>query len=244
MEVGIPISFLAGILSFLSPCVLPLILPYISLISGISISNIKSGEIGGKERIKIILSTIYFILGFTLVFIVFGVIAGQVGGVLITIKEVAARIAGIIIAIFGLHLLGILKIPFLDYEKRISNFSPDKANFVTSFIMGLLFAFGWTPCIGPILGAIVGIAFYSGNASYGALLLGIYSLGLALPFLVIATFIDYSVKIISKFKKTVKLIEITSGIILIFIGIALITNTLGMISGWILDLFPFLSKLG
>ncbi|MGC8766443.1 MAG: cytochrome c biogenesis CcdA family protein [Brevinematia bacterium] len=244
MEVGIMVAFFAGILSFLSPCILPLILPYISLISGISLSSIKSGEIGKKERLKVILSTIYFILGFTLIFIIFGIIAGQIGGILITIKDILARVAGVIIIIFGLHLLGILKIPFLDYEKRVGNFSYNKTSFITAFVMGLLFAFGWTPCIGPILGTIVGIAFYSGNATQGAILLSIYSLGLALPFLIVAVFIDHSINLISRFRKTTKFIEVTSGVILIFIGVALATNTLGIISGWISDLFPFLVKLG
>lgn len=244
MEVGIPIAFLAGLLSFLSPCILPLVLPYISLISGVSISSIKAGSVGKGERVRIIISTFYFVIGFTVVFIVFGVVAGQVGGFLVSLKDILSRVAGVTIVIFGLHLLGILKIPFLDYEKRINNFSPDKSNFFTSFVMGLLFAFGWTPCIGPILGSIVGIAFYGGNVYYGALLLGVYSLGLAIPFFVVSIFVDSAVSIISSAKKLVRFVEIFSGIILVLVGIALITNTLGIISGIILEIFPFLGKLG
>lgn len=244
MEVAIPIAFLAGVLSFLSPCILPLILPYISLISGVSISSIKSGVVGVNERVKIVISTFYFVIGFTFVFIVFGVVAGQVGGFLVSLKDVLGRVAGVIIVLFGLHLLGILKIPFLDYEKRISSFSPDKANFFTSFVMGLLFAFGWTPCIGPILGAIIGIAFYGGDVAYGALLLGVYSLGLAIPFFIVSIFVDSAVSIIYSARKLVRIVEISSGVILILIGLALITNTLGIVSGFILDLFPFLGTLG
>lgn len=244
MEIGIPLAFIAGFLSFLSPCILPLILPYISLISGVSVASIKSGVIGSKERLRIILSTLYFIVGFTIVFIVFGIIAGQVGGVLVSVKEIFSRVAGVIIIIFGLHLLGILKIRFLDYEKRFGNFSTENTNFWTSFVMGVLFAFGWTPCIGPILGGIVSIAFYSGNVVYGGVLLGVYSIGLSLPFFIVSFFIDSAILVLAKLKKIVKFVEITSGVILILLGLALLTNTLGAISGYIIDIFPFLKSIG
>lgn len=244
MEVGIPIALVAGLLSFLSPCILPLILPYISLISGISISSIKEGQISSRDRLIIILSTLFFIIGFTIVFIVFGIIAGQFGGVLADAKNILSKIAGAIIIIFGLHILGIIRIPFLDYEARIRNFPTQRIRFLTAFVMGLLFAFGWTPCIGPILGSIIGIAFYGGNTTYGAVLLGVYSIGLAIPFFIVAIFINSAVSLIAKLRNVVKFVEIASGIILILVGIALITDTLGVISGYLLDLFPFLGSLG
>lgn len=244
MEVGIPIALIAGLLSFISPCILPLILPYISLISGISISTIKEGQITSKDRLTIILSTLFFVIGFTIVFIVFGVVAGQFGGILAEAKNILSKVAGAIIIIFGLHILGIIRIPFLDYEARIKNFPTQRANFLTAFIMGLLFAFGWTPCIGPILGSIIGIAFYEGNTTYGAILLSVYSIGLAIPFFIVAIFINSAVSLIAKLKNVVRFVEIVSGIILILIGIALITDFLGVISGYLLDLFPFLGNLG
>jgi len=151
MDITIPIAFLAGVLSFLSPCVLPLVLPYISYISGVSISALKGGEIKGSERIRVILSTLYFILGFSIVFITFGVIAGQIGGVLVNIKEWIGRIGGVIIIILGLHMVGIIRIPFLDYEKR-ADMSNLKGGYLVSLLIGMAFAFGWTPCIGPLLG--------------------------------------------------------------------------------------------
>ncbi len=244
MEIGISIAFIAGILSFLSPCILPLVLPYISIISGISISEIKMKQIGIKEKIKITKSTLYFIIGFTLVFIMFGIIAGQVGGLLVSIKEILSRIAGIIVIILGLHIIGILKIPFLDYEKKFNNFVFEKNNFITAFVIGMTFAFGWTPCIGPILGGIISIAFYSGNTLYGGLLLGVYSLGLSIPFIIISIFIDSAIKILSNLRVVVRWVEIISGVILVLLGITLITNTLGTISNYILEIFPFLGKLG
>ncbi|MCX8029489.1 MAG: cytochrome c biogenesis protein CcdA [Brevinematales bacterium] len=244
VDIGILVAFVAGILSFLSPCILPLVLPYISFISGISVLNMKDKNITTRDRVLIILSTAYFVLGFTIVFLLFGIVAGQIGGILISIKDIMSRIAGIIILAFGLHLIGIIRISFLDYERRITSFTPEKSNFFTSFVMGLLFAFGWTPCIGPILGGITSIAFYSGNLIYGGVLLFVYSLGLSIPFLLVSIFINSAVSLISKLKKVVKVVEVTSGIILILIGLALVTDSLGIISGYLLDLFPFLGTLG
>ncbi|MFN4245819.1 MAG: cytochrome c biogenesis CcdA family protein [Brevinematia bacterium] len=243
MEISVIVAFFAGVLSFLSPCILPLVLPYISFISGISVYEIKLGKIDVRSRSKIVLSTLYFIIGFTLVFILFGIVAGYIGGVLISVKDLLSRIAGLVFIAFGVHLLGIFRIPFLDYEKRF-NISVSGGNFVTSMGIGMAFGFGWTPCIGPILGGILGIAFYSANTWYGALLLATYSLGLSIPFFIVSIFVNSALMILSKLKKLVKLVEIVSGIILILIGIVLLTGNLGLLANYILELFPFLLNLG
>jgi cytochrome c-type biogenesis protein len=243
MDITIPIAFLAGVLSFLSPCVLPLVLPYISYISGVSISALKGGEIKGSERIRVILSTLYFILGFSVVFITFGVVAGQIGGVLVNIKEWIGRIGGVIIIILGLHMVGIIRIPFLDYEKR-ADMSNLKGGYLVSLLIGMAFAFGWTPCIGPILGGIIGITIYEGNPILGAVLLGTYSLGLGLPFFLTSIFINVFVKLISKFKNAVRITEIVGGIIIILLGIILISSSISIISSFIIKVFPFLATFG
>lgn len=244
MEIGVILAFLAGILSFFSPCVLPLVIPYISLISGISVANIKSREIENRERTKIIFSTLCFVVGFTVVFILFGIVAGQVGGVLTPLKNTLSKIAGLIIIIFGLYLMGILKIPFLDYEKRIDILSSRRGGYLSAFLMGISFAFGWTPCVGPVLGGIIGIAFHSGNTVYGGVLLGVYSLGLSIPFFITSIFVNTAIRSMSKLKKTVSLIKISSGTILTLIGIAVATDSLGVVSNYIIELFPFLRGIG
>ncbi len=243
MDITIPIAFLAGVLSFFSPCVLPLVLPYISYISGVSISTLKSGEIKQNERLRVILSTLYFILGFSIVFITFGIIAGQLGGLLVNIKEWIGRIGGAIIIILGLHMIGIIRIPFLDYEKR-ANISNFEGGYLTSLLIGMAFAFGWTPCIGPILGGIIGIAVYEGNTILGATLLGIYSLGLGLPFFLTSIFVNAFVKLISKFKNAVRITEIVGGIIITLLGILLVSSSISIISSFIIKVFPFLATFG
>ncbi|MEN2998702.1 MAG: cytochrome c biogenesis protein CcdA [Brevinematia bacterium] len=237
MEVSIPIVFLAGLLSFLSPCVLPLVLPYISLISGISVSNIKQGKISVRDRVRIVISTLYFTIGFTIIFIVFGVIAGQVGEILSSVKEILSRVMGIIVLVFGLHIIGLLRIPFLEQEKRIGNFSSEKASFLTAFLMGVSFALGWTPCVGPILGTVVGIALHSGSMLYGGALLGVYSLGFSLPFFIISVFIESSVSMLSKARKALRAVGLISGGILVLVGILLITDTMETVSQYFIGIF-------
>jgi len=243
MGITASVAFLAGVLSFLSPCVLPLVLPYISYISGVSVSVLRSNELAKSERVKVILSTLYFILGFSVVFVLFGVIAGQIGGVLISFKDWIGRLGGVLIALLGLHMIGVIRIPFLDYEKRVdvSNYS---VGYLSSLFIGMLFAFGWTPCIGPILGGIVGVALYSGNALYGAFLLGMYSLGLGIPFFLTSLFVDYFIQFISKFKRAVRITEILGGIIILVMGILLLFSSISVVSSFIIKLFPFLSNLG
>jgi cytochrome c-type biogenesis protein len=204
------VSFIAGILSFLSPCVLPLVPIYFFYITGISAKEIEERSLDRKERIKIFINSLLFILGFALVFILIGAAAANLIGNIFANKWVNI-IAGIVIVIFGINIGGFIKFKIFQYEKRLN------LQNAGSFLLGVSFAFGWTPCIGPIFGAIVGMAATEPTKSITMMI--IYTLGLALPFLLMAIFTLWSIKFIQKAKKYMHLIEKFSGILLILVGI-------------------------
>jgi cytochrome c-type biogenesis protein len=204
------VSFIAGILSFLSPCVLPLVPIYFSYITGISAKEIEERSLDRKERIKIFINSLLFILGFALVFILIGAAAANLIGNIFANKWVNI-IAGIVIVIFGINIGGFIKFKIFQYEKRLN------LQNAGSFLLGVSFAFGWTPCIGPIFGAIVGMAATEPTKS--VIMMIIYSIGLALPFLLMAIFTLWSIKFLQKAKKYMFLIEKFSGILLILVGI-------------------------
>ena len=237
MILNLIIAFGAGLISFLSPCVLPLIPGYISYISGESL-----GEIVEKKK-KIILKTILFSLGFSLVFISFGATASFIGNLFLEYSNSLRIAAGIVIIIFSLQLIGILNLNFLNKEKRIytKNYSD---NLFFSIIVGVAFGFGWTPCIGPVLGSILALAATESSIGKGILLLSFYSLGLAIPFVLsgygISKFLEFS----KNFKKNIRLISISGGIILLITGILIITNKLQIIGYFLLEALPFLGNIG
>ena len=204
------VSFLAGILSFLSPCVLPLVPIYFFYITGISVAELQQRTLNKEEKFKIFINSVMFILGFSLVFILLGAAMANLIGNFFH-NKIFNIIAAIIIIIFGLHIGGFFKIKFLQYEKRLN------LQNVGSFLLGVSFALGWTPCIGPIFGTIVGIAATEPAKSIFMMIL--YTLGLALPFILMALFTVMSLKIIDKMKKYMGLIEKISGILLIIVGI-------------------------
>ena len=237
MILNLIIAFGAGLISFLSPCVLPLIPGYISYISGESL-----GEIVEKQK-KILLKTIVLSLGFSLVFISFGATASFIGNLLLEYSNSLRIAAGIVIIIFSLQLIGILNLNFLNKEKRIytKNYSD---NLFFPIIVGAAFGFGWTPCIGPVLGSILALAATESSIGKGILLLSFYSLGLAIPFVLsgygISKFLEFS----KNFKKNIRLISISGGIILLITGVLILTNKLQIIGYFLLEALPFLSNFG
>lgn len=230
------IAFGAGLISFLSPCVLPLIPGYISYISGSSIN-----ELLEKKNVNLI-PIILFTVGFSIVFIIFGAASTFLGQILLQNSFELRIVAGLVIIIFSLHIIGIINIKFLNYEKRIdTNIS---SNFFSPILIGMAFAFGWTPCIGPILGSILVLAATEESLSKGILLLSFYSFGLAIPFILSGYLIQRFLIFSKNFKKNIKLVSKIGGIILLITGILIITNQLQALGYYLLDIFPFLQKFG
>jgi cytochrome c-type biogenesis protein len=221
-NITIGIAFIAGILSFLSPCVLPLVPGYISLMSGVSIDGLKEGGSGGNARRAVILNSLAFNAGLSVIFLALGTTAGLVGASIISNPWVRG-IGGVIIILFGLQLIGLLKISTLYKDTRFfSNEKPRGA--LGSFTLGIAFAAGWTPCIGPILGGIIGLAAASGGWRSGLVLSAFYSAGLAIPFLVTGLGINQFLAFYGKFRKHLHKVEVVSGVVLIFVGLLVMTG--------------------
>ena len=231
------LAFGAGFISFLSQCVLPLIPGYISYISGESL-----GDIVEKQK-KVILKTVLFSLGFSLVFISFGATASLIGNILLENSNTLRIIAGIIIIIFSLQLIGILNLNFLNQEKRFQtkNYSN---NLFFPILVGAAFGFGWTPCIGPVLGSILTLAAVESSIGKGILLLSFYSLGLAIPFILSGYAISKFLAFSKNFRKNIKIVSITGGVILLITGILILTNKLQTLGYFILEAIPILGNLG
>ena len=230
------LAFGAGLISFLSPCVLPLIPGYISYISGSSIN-----ELVEKKNINI-LPIILFTLGFSIVFIIFGAASTFLGQVLLQNSYELRIIAGLIIIILSLHIIGVINIKFLNFEKRIETKTSN--NFFSPILIGMAFAFGWTPCIGPILGSILVLASTEESLGKGILLLSSYSIGLAIPF-ILSGYLMQKFLIFSKnFRKNIGKVSKIGGTILLITGILIITNQLQALGYYLLDLFPFLQNFG
>ena len=230
------IAFGAGLISFLSPCVLPLIPGYISYISGSSLN-----ELVEKKNINLV-PIVLFTVGFSIVFIIFGAASTFLGQVLLQNSYELRVLAGLIIVILSLHIIGVININFLNYEKRIqTNVSK---NFFSPILIGMAFAFGWTPCIGPILGSILVLASTEESLGRGILLLSFYSMGLAIPF-ILSGYLMQKFLIFSKnFKKNINKVSKIGGIILLITGVLIITNQLQALGYYLLDVFPFLQNFG
>lgn len=227
--VSFPAAFVAGLLSFFSPCVLPLIPAYFTFITGFSIEELTE-EYNSEIRKKVFLSTFLFVLGFSLVFILMGASASYLGGLMYTYKNLIRIIGGILIIILGIHLTGIIRIPGLDFEKRIA-LEKKPLHFLGTLIIGMAFGAGWSPCIGPLLGSILIIAGSQESVWQGVILLGIYSAGLAIPFIIISIFINFLLVFIKKASKVLKYVNIVAGMVLIVVGLILVGNKLYVFSG-------------
>ena len=234
--IELTIALGAGLISFLSPCVLPLIPGYISYISGSSIN-----ELVEKKNINLF-PIILFTVGFSIVFIIFGAASTFLGQIFLQNSFEFRIIAGLIIIILSLHIIGIFNIKFLNYEKRIqTNVSK---NFFSPILIGMAFAFGWTPCIGPILGSILVLAATEESLSRGILLLAFYSIGLAIPFIVSGYLIQKFLLFSKNFKKNINKVSKVGGIILLLTGILIITNQLQALGYYLLNVLPFLQNFG
>ncbi len=230
------VAFGAGLVSFLSPCVLPLIPGYISYISGQSLQNILE-----SKKINIF-SLILFCLGFSSVFVILGASASFIGKAFLQNSEILRIIAGIIIIIFSLQLIGLINIPYLNFEKRFD--AKESTNILFPYIIGLAFGFGWTPCIGPILGSILALASIEETLTRAILLLIFYSLGLAIPFVLSGYLIQRFLLFSKNFKRNINLISKSGGAILLVTGMLILTNQLQAVGFYIIEIFPFMQKFG
>ena len=237
---GAFVALLAGILSFLSPCVLPIVPPYLAYMSGISVSEMTGG---GAARRRTVVPAAFFVLGLSTVFLLLGFAASAFGRFFLMNQEWFSRASGVIVIVLGLHFLHVLRIPILDREARLD--AGDRGgSAMGAYVLGLAFAFGWTPCIGPQLGAILSLAASEASVARGTTLLAVYALGLGLPFLLAAIFIDRATGLMNRLKKHMGLIERAMGALLILVGLALLTGAFTRFSFWLLETFPALATLG
>src|SRR5713101_8595429 len=223
-------AFVAGLVSFLSPCVLPLVPGYVSLISGVGVEELKSQE--SQLLRKVMLNSIGFIMGFSLVFIALGAISTEVGQLMARYKSLLAQVAGVVIILFGLHLTGIFRINALYADKRLHSVKGG-STMGGAFVIGFAFAFGWTPCVGPILAVILGFAAAQDSVLAGIVLLAVYSMGLAVPFLLTALGIERFLKFYSSFRSHMHAVELASGALLIALGVLLIFGRLTLLSNYL-----------
>ena len=242
MNVTIVAALLAGMLSFLSPCVLPLVPPYLVYLTGTSLSRFADAEAEPRVRRDTIAAAILFVLGFSTVFVALGASASAIGGLLRIYAGPLSIGAGVGIIVMGLHFLGLTPIAWLMREKRLEMAKP--VGLWGAYLMGFAFALGWTPCIGPILAAILAVAASQATLTKGAGLLALYSLGLGVPFLVAAFAVEPFAAFLARFRAHLGLVEKAMGGLLVLTGIAFLTGTVGQVSFWLLDTFPILGKIG
>lgn len=242
--VEVSTAILAGFLSFLSPCVLPLIPGYLSFISGVSFEDLASRDKATSHLGKLTINTLFFVIGFSLVFILLGAAASGIGGWLRQNLALFNKLAGALVFLFGLHVTGLLRIKALNYEKRFNLGAVKKKGILGSVLVGIAFAFGWTPCIGPILGSILTLAAQQENSSQGVMLLVFYSAGLGIPFILTALLFNYLIGAFGFVKRHFRAVEVISGGLLMLVGVLIFFNLLQRISGFLLDVFPALGGIG
>ena len=233
------VALFAGLVSFLSPCVLPIVPPYLAYMSGVAFSDVENK----KGQPKIVFTALFFVLGLSTVFIFLGFSASAIGAVFFEYQALLTTISGLVILLFGLHFLDIYRLQFLDREAR---FEVEKNQGTTfgSYVLGLAFAFGWTPCIGPQLGAILSLAASNASIAKGTVLLAFYAIGLGIPFLLFAIFINKLDKTLKFVKRYFKKIERVMGLLLWTVGLLMLTGGFSSISFWLLETFPSLGALG
>ncbi len=238
-----PAALLAGFISFVSPCVLPVIPGYLSFISGVSMEEMQSRENRGEVTRKVAINSLFFVMGFSLVFILLGWTASSVGRFLLSYLHIFNKIAGVVLVIFGLHVMGILRIRFLNYEKRFQA-RTKPIGVWGAFLIGLAFAFGWTPGIGPILAGVLTMAAQSESQWQGVGLLTVYSAGLGIPFFLTALAFNRFIGFFGWMRKHFRAVEIVSGVFLVAVGVLIFTNYLTIIAAKVLEWFPALGTLG
>lgn len=241
-DVSIPAALVAGIISFLSPCVLPLVPPYLIYLTGATIEHVANDGTKASARRGVMLAALAFVLGFSTVFVALGASASLIGAFIREWSAQFAIVAGIVIIIMGLHFLGLTRIGFLMREGRVTVSKP--VGLGGAYVMGLAFAFGWTPCIGPILAAILSVAAAEATVAKGAGLLAIYSLGLGIPFLLAAFMIESFSSLLAKLKRHLATVERAMGVLMVLTGVAFLTGSISNMSIWLLETFPSLQNFG
>jgi len=241
-QVNILTAFFAGLVSFLSPCVLPLVPPYLVYLAGSSLERLAGDGVTSRARRDTVLAALLFVCGFSTVFVALGASASVIGGLIRAYSAELAIVAGIAIIVMGLHFLGVMRIGFLLREKRIEMAKP--VGLWGAYAMGLAFAFGWTPCIGPILAAILAIAASEQTVTSGAGLLAVYSLGLGIPFLLAAFAVEPFAAFLARFRRHLGQVERVMGGLLVLTGIAFLTGFVTQASFWLLEAFPALGNIG
>ena len=235
-------ALVAGLVSFLSPCVLPLVPPYLIYLAGTSLERFADKEPEPRVKRETVVAAALFVLGFSTVFVALGASASVIGSLIRAYSGPLATVAGVAIIVMGLHFLGVTKIALLHREKRVT--VPKPVGLWGAYVMGLAFAFGWTPCIGPILAAILTVAASEQTVSKGASLLAVYSLGLGIPFIAAALAIEPFAAFLARFKRHLAKVEMAMGGLLVLTGVAFLTGSINEMSVWILELFPALGKIG
>ena len=244
LNVSIEAALLAGVISFLSPCVLPLVPPYLCFITGASLDELSEPEVlSGVQQRRALLAALMFVLGFSTVFILLGASASAAGQLLRAHLGLLAQIAGIFIIVMGLNFLGVFKLAFLSREARYHHHS-EPAGLIGAYGIGLAFAFGWTPCIGPVLAAILSIAASEQDVLKGAGLLAVYSLGLGIPFLLAAAGVGTFLKFLGRFRYHLGKVEQVMGVLLVLTGVMFLTGSMQTMSYWLLEHFPWLTTIG
>ena len=244
LEVSIGGAFLAGLLSFLSPCVLPLVPPYLCYITGYSLDDLADGKDEARvNSVEVVVAALLFVAGFSAVFVAMGATASAIGQVLRDHMALLAKLSGVVIILMGLHFLGVFRIGLL---YRQAQFQPEvrQASFVGAFVIGLAFGFGWTPCIGPILAVILAIAASTDSVGQGTALLAVYSAGLGIPFVLAALAAEPFAAFLARFRAHVAKVEKAMGGLLVLTGIAFLSGWITQASFWLLEAFPVLGRIG
>lgn len=227
-SISYPAALLAGVLSFFSPCILPLIPAYFTFITGLSLDELSAARTTGV-RVQVIRKTLSYVFGFSLVFILMGASASLIGGAIFRHREWIRIIGGIMIILFGIHMTGLIRFRSLEFERRLQ-VRKKPLHFLGTFFVGMAFGAGWSPCIGPLLGSILIVAGNQETVANGIGLLSIYAAGLAIPFLVLALFVDRLMTLIKKASWSIRYINLTAGVLLLILGLLLVTNKLNLIS--------------
>ncbi|MCG9479336.1 MAG: cytochrome c biogenesis protein CcdA [Actinomycetia bacterium] len=241
LQISIVSAFVAGILAFVSPCVLPLVPVYISMMSNKAIYKNKNIKV--SERLYLFINSLLFVAGFSLIFILLGSTATFIGQVLREYSSIIARVGGVFLIIFGLHYMGVFKLKFLNIEKRIELPTSLKSGYLSSFLIGLVFSFGWVPCVGLILSGILLLASQLETLLQGISLLAAFSIGLGLPFILASIFIGFFSRILKRLNRHLNLVSIISGVFLIALGIVLVADAMTLVMGWVTRVFPFLNRI-
>jgi len=241
-DVSIPAALIAGLVSFLSPCVLPLVPPYLVYLTGATIEHVANDETESSSKRAVMSAAVAFVLGFSTVFVALGASASLIGGLIRAWSAELSIVAGVVIIVMGLHFLGLTRIGFLMREGRLP--IPKPVGLWGAYLMGLAFAFGWTPCIGPILAAILSVAAAEATVTKGAGLLAVYSAGLGIPFLIAAFMVEQFSSLFSRMKRHLTRVEHAMGVLLVITGIGFLTGAVSSVSVWLLETFPSLQNFG